>query len=125
MFEFGTENISAPSVAAVTTKHSRKRLRPVVSGMVSAFLLTVTATILVATPASATATSCYGGLNTATTAWGTCKGKTQNSWGGFKLTVNCYYYPQQTSYGQVPQSIYASCPGWSHVTGIDVAPAAY
>jgi len=82
-------------------------------------------TTAAAQSASATASDCHGGLVNATKAWGQCRATVSNSWGGFKLTVNCYYYPQQTSYGQVPNTIWASCPSWSHVTGIFVEPAAY
>ncbi len=70
-----------------------------------------------AAPASANAGNCRAGLNTATTAWGHCDyvgGPTYTS--GFRLVVNCYYYSQQISYGVAGQSIYASCPSWSHVT---------
>jgi hypothetical protein len=73
--------------------------------------------------ALANAGNCRGGLNTATTAWGYCSyvgGPTYTS--AFKLTVNCYYYPQQSTYGTAGHTVYASCPGWSHVTGIFVNP---
>ena len=60
---------------------------------------------------------CSWGLNTATTAWGHCNEVgTRGYLDGFRLVVNCYYYPQRISYGTAGQSIYASCPGWSHVT---------
>jgi hypothetical protein len=71
---------------------------------------------LAAPAAQANAGSCTQGLNTATTAWGHCNRVTNNGYYGFRLVVNCYYYPQQISYGIAPQSIYASCPSWSHVT---------
>jgi len=29
--------------------------------------------------------------------------------------VDCYYPSQRISYGTAGQSIYASCPSWSHV----------
>jgi hypothetical protein len=29
---------------------------------------------------------------------------------GFRLVVNCYYYPQQISYGSAGHSIYAIAP---------------
>jgi len=67
--------------------------------------------------AGATAGNCSAGLNTATTAWGHCNRVNNNGYYGFRLVVNCYYYPQRISYGSAPQSIYASCPSWSHVTG--------
>jgi hypothetical protein len=75
-------------------------------------------------PAAASAYNCYAGLVNATKAWGQCR-NASGGWGGFKLTVNCYFYPQQTSYGQAPQTIWASCPSWSHVTGIYITPASF
>lgn len=74
------------------------------------------AALVGASPAQANAGSCSAGLNNATTAWGHCNRVTNNGYYGFRLVVNCYYYPQQISYGSAPQSIYASCPSWSHVT---------
>ena len=82
------------------------------------------ASVALAAPASASASDCHGGLVNATKAWGQCR-SASGGWGGFTLTVNCYAYPQQTSYGQAPQTIWASCPSWSHVTGIFVVPAAF
>lgn len=80
------------------------------------------ALVAAAAPASATAGGCTQGLNTATTAWGHCNRTVNNGYYGFRLVVNCYYYPQQISYGSAPQSIYASCPGWSHVTYVHAEP---
>ncbi len=71
--------------------------------------------------ASADAGNCTSGLNTATTASGHCdQVGTPGYLDGFRLVVNCYYYPQQISYGTAGQSIYASCPSWSHVSGVFV-----
>jgi hypothetical protein len=104
--------------------HLRSRLR----------ILTVTAVVACSTglamlgglalaqPAAASAYNCYGGYINANWAWGTCKGAT-NGWGGFSLTVQCYYWGANTVYGNAPQTIYASCPSWSHVTRIIVQPA--
>ena len=80
--------------------------------------------LALAQPASATAYNCYGGYINANWAWGTCKGAT-NGWGGFSVTVQCYYWGANTVYGNAPQTIYASCPGWSHITRIIVKPAAF
>lgn len=73
--------------------------------------------------ASAHSGNCSGGLNNATTAWGHCQQVgTPGYLNGFRLVVNCHYYPQRISYGTAGQSIYASCPSWSRVTGIWVQP---
>ena len=73
--------------------------------------------LLIPSPASAQSGNCSDGLNTATTAWGHCNQVgTPGYLDGFRLVVNCYYYPQQISYGTAGHSIYASCPSWSHVT---------
>ena len=98
--------------------------RRVAAGALAAGLMGVGLVGATAPAASAAASNCSGGLVNATKAWGQCR-SASGGWGGFKLTVNCYYYPQQTSYGQAPNTIWASCPGWSHVTGVFVEPAAY
>src|ERR1700691_3519278 len=72
----------------------------------------------------ATASSCSHGYVTATEAWGTCKNES-GGWGGFALTVQCYYWGANTSYGNVPQTIYSTCPSWSHITSISVSPSAF
>jgi len=74
-------------------------------------------------PASATAADCHAGLVDAATAWGQCRATVGNSWGGFQLIVTCYNSPQQTAYGLVPNTITASCPNGSYVTGIYMNPA--
>lgn len=59
--------------------------------------------------------SCSHGLNTATTAWGTCSGS-----GTWRLTADCYYWSAATTswYNQPggTHTLYVSCPSWSHVT---------
>lgn len=80
--------------------------------------------LALAQPASATAYNCYGGYINANWAWGTCKGSS-NGWGGFSLTVQCYYWGANTVYGTAPQTIYSSCPSWSHITRIIVQPASF
>jgi hypothetical protein len=62
------------------------------------------ALVAFAGPAEATAGNCSWGLNTATTAWGHCNRVDSNGYCGFRLVVNCYFYPQQISYGSAPQS---------------------
>ena len=105
-------------------KSKTSSVRTKVGIAVTAAALAAGGSIALASPASASAYNCYGGFVNANKAWGQCR-NASGGWGGFRLTVNCYYYPQQTSYGQAPQTIWASCPGWSHVTGIFVVPAAY
>jgi hypothetical protein len=79
--------------------------------------LAACASLMLASPAAAQSGNCSDGLNTATTAWGHCNQVgTPGYLDGFRLVVNCYYYPQQISYGSAGHSIYASCPSWSHVT---------
>lgn len=93
------------------------RLKTKATAGVGALALTGAALLGIgAQQANATAGSCSSGLNTATTAWGHCNVVSNNGQNGFRLVVNCYYYPQRISYGVAPQSIYASCPSWSHVT---------
>jgi hypothetical protein len=70
------------------------------------------------------ASDCFGGYISATWAWGTCKGES-GGWGGFALTVQCYYWHANTVYGNAPHTVYASCPSWSHITKISVYPAAF
>jgi hypothetical protein len=70
--------------------------------------------IAAATPANAAVSNCSDGLNNAQTAWGHCS----SGGGSWSLTVQCYYWGAQTSYGSGPGSIYASCPGGSYVTNI-------
>lgn len=86
------------------------------AAVAAAVMLACTSAFGLASPAEANAGNCSWGLNTATTAWGHCDRVDNNGYYGFRLVVNCYYYPQQISYGSAPQSIYASCPSWSHVT---------
>ncbi len=86
-------------------------------------LLCTTGGVVLASSASAQSGNCSGGLNNATTAWGHCNQVgTPGYLDGFRLVVNCYYYPQRISYGTAGQSIYASCPSWSHVTAVYVQP---
>jgi hypothetical protein len=99
-----------------TTTEGRTGKRRKAAVMAAAVGLGGATLIGFAGPAQANAGSCTQGLNTATTAWGHCNRVTNNGYYGFRLVVNCYYYPQQVSYGSAPQSIYASCPSWSHVT---------
>jgi hypothetical protein len=85
--------------------------------------LVVAASFAVAGPASAQSGNCSWGLNTRTTAWGHCNEVgTRGYLDGFRLVVNCYYYPQRISYGTAGQSIYASCPSWSYVTWEQATP---
>lgn len=100
------------------------KLRTKIASMVGAMAMVAGVGVAAAAPASATAQDCHGGLVNATKAWGQCRSYT-GSWGGFELIVNCYYYPQRVSYGMAPNTIWASCPSWSHVTGVYVVPAAF
>jgi hypothetical protein len=111
-------------VVMITTHASSTKLRTKVAVFAAASAIVTTGTVALAQPASASAYNCSGGYVNATKAWGQCRNASRG-WGGFRLTVNCYYYAQQTSYGQAPRTISASCPSWSHVTGIYVVPAAY
>lgn len=91
--------------------------------LVGATALTAGLTLAGAPSASAQSGSCSDGLNTATTAWGHCNEVgTRGYLDGFRLVVNCYYASQRISYGTAGQSIYASCPSWSHVTYRHVEP---
>ena len=85
--------------------------------LAGATVVACTTGALGAAPAQAQSGSCSSGLNNATTAWGHCNQVgTPGYLDGFRLVVNCYYYPRRISYGSAGQSIYASCPSWSHVT---------
>ncbi|HEY1915460.1 MAG TPA: hypothetical protein VGH27_07785 [Streptosporangiaceae bacterium] len=75
-------------------------------------------------PAAASAYNCSKGYVSATKAWGTCSSES-GGWGGFELTVQCYYWGANTSYGNVPNTIWSTCPSWSHITSISIAPAAF
>jgi hypothetical protein len=78
-------------------------------------------TLAAAGPASARASDCFGGYINATWAWGTCKAES-GGYGGFAVTVQCYYWGANTSYGTVPETIYSHCPSWSHITSISIYP---
>jgi len=100
------------------------KLSTKIASAAAAMVMTAGVSLVAAAPASATATDCHWGLVNATKAWGQCRSHT-GSWGGFELVVNCYYYPQQRNYGMAPNTIWASCPSWSHVTYMNAFPAAF
>jgi hypothetical protein len=106
-------DMSNASKAVLHLAKRLSRLQLVVFGALAVLALAIGAP----SPASAQSGNCSWGLNNATTAWGHCNEVGQRGYlDGFRLVVNCYYYPQRISYGTAGQSIYASCPGWSHVT---------
>jgi hypothetical protein len=104
-------------------RSTRNRSRGL-TALAAAVALSGAISISAATPAAAIASNCVSGPVNSTKAWGQCR-SASGGWGGFKLTVNCYYWPQQSAYGQAPQTIWASCPSWSRVTGIFIVPASY
>src|SRR3954462_3097876 len=99
------------------------RTRAAVLGLLVAIAMALSVSVAAPDSASANAGNCRGGLNTATTAWGHCDYVGGPTWtSAFKMVVNCYFAPQRASYGTAGHTAYASCPSWSHVTGIFVNP---
>jgi hypothetical protein len=70
--------------------------------------------VIAASPAFAAVSGCSHGYVNANKAWGTC---TRGS-GRWSLTVQCFAWGANTAHGNGPGTIYATCPGWSHVTKI-------
>jgi hypothetical protein len=113
MFHALRRRNSSPRHNGRTSLLTRARL----TALAALAALSLAAGFAIPGPASAHSGNCSWGLNTATTAWGHCNQVgTPGYLDGFRLVVNCYFYPQQISYGSAGQSIYASCPSWSHVT---------
>lgn len=98
------------------------RQRAVVAAGAGVMALGVSAAV--AAPASASAGGCSAGYVSATKAWGSCK-TASRGWGGFRLTVQCYGWGANTAYGKAPNTIYSTCPGWSHITRIIIGPASF
>lgn len=94
------------------TTHRIAGLRRMLVASAVAIAASVPMVAVAAPPASAAFYNCSTGLNTANTAWGHCSSGS----GWWQLHVTCYYWGGSTSYANGPGSIYASCPGWSHVT---------
>jgi hypothetical protein len=92
--------------------HSGLRRR--IATMALAVAAALTSVGFLASPASAAVSNCSSGYVNATMAWGTCRSGS----GSWSLTVQCYYWGANTAYGNGPGSIYATCPGWSHITSI-------
>jgi hypothetical protein len=103
---------------------SRYRLLTAVVAVTGAAAFAALGALALPEPAAARASNCFGDWIWHNWAYGTCKGAS-NGWGGFSLTVQCEWWGANTVYGFAPQTIYASCPGWSRVTWISVQPAAF
>jgi hypothetical protein len=105
-----------PALATVNTpaKKARPRWHRHLINAAVALAAVLAPVGLAATSASAAVSGCSHGYVSATKAWGTCT----NGTGSWSLTVQCYYWGANTAYGYGPGSIYATCPGWSHITSI-------
>ncbi|MCI4066406.1 hypothetical protein MRQ36_29165 [Micromonospora sp. R77] len=106
---------------SLKTEHGRRLLRPsrrVGSLLTAAALGTAIGAAGLAAPALAVdPTQCSKGLNTATTAWGTCTGG-----GQWRVVTWCYATGSTNSgwwsWPSGTHTQYSSCPSWSHVTNV-------
>jgi hypothetical protein len=108
-----TTNTRARSTT-VSDEDRPGRTRRRIAGSILAAAAVIAPVAITAAPASAQVSGCSDGYNNANTAWGHCNSGS----GSWSLTVQCYFYPAHTSYGNGPGSIYASCPSPSHITNI-------